>query len=280
MAAVFGLVLYGVSVCAAASVTLEDLVAEALAHNPEIHGSQAQWQMLVAKSQRVAAFDDPMLMFGIQNGMVSDPLAFDQDPQTAKVIGISQMFPFFGKRGLMRAEAAGEAEVARWSVEERKVELRQMVSEAWAQLAYVETSLRVVEKNIALLDDIGQLAEAAYKAGMGKQSDILRVQIERSRMEEMKLGLAQQRRSLQAMFTALLHRADTSEIVVEIVSGRDISVNFDMQTFASLQHGDEIVISRSPNTITFLHPEGWSYYHTLREKLHWHEYPSNDGKLK
>lgn len=73
---------------------------------------------------------------------------------------------------------------------------------------------------------------------------------------------------------------DTSEIVVEIVSGRDISVNFDMQTFASLQHGDEIVISRSPNTITFLHPEGWSYYHTLREKLHWHEYPSYDGKLK
>jgi NAD+ kinase len=73
---------------------------------------------------------------------------------------------------------------------------------------------------------------------------------------------------------------DTSEIVVEIVNGRDISVNFDMQTFASLQHGDEIVISRSPHTITFLHPEGWSYYGTLREKLHWNEYPSNDGKLK
>lgn len=73
---------------------------------------------------------------------------------------------------------------------------------------------------------------------------------------------------------------DTSEIVVEIVSGRDISVNFDMQTFASLQHGDEIVISRSPNTITFLHPEGWSYYDTLREKLLWNEYPAGDGKLK
>jgi NAD+ kinase len=73
---------------------------------------------------------------------------------------------------------------------------------------------------------------------------------------------------------------DTSEIVVEIVSGRDISVNFDMQTFASLQHGDEIVISRSPHKITFLHPEGWSYYNTLREKLHWNEYPSSEGKLK
>ena len=73
---------------------------------------------------------------------------------------------------------------------------------------------------------------------------------------------------------------DTSDIVVEIVNGRDISVNFDMQTFTSLQHGDQIMISRSPNTITFLHPEGWSYYHTLREKLHWNEYPSSDGKLK
>jgi NAD+ kinase len=73
---------------------------------------------------------------------------------------------------------------------------------------------------------------------------------------------------------------DSSEIVVEIVSGRDISVNFDMQTFASLQHGDEIVVSRSPHKITFLHPEGWSYYNTLREKLHWNEYPSSEGKLK
>ena len=73
---------------------------------------------------------------------------------------------------------------------------------------------------------------------------------------------------------------DSSEIVIEIVSGRDVSVNFDMQTFASLAHGDQIVISRSPNHITFLHPEGWSYYDTLRAKLHWNEYPSGDGKLK
>jgi NAD+ kinase len=59
---------------------------------------------------------------------------------------------------------------------------------------------------------------------------------------------------------------------------RDISVNFDMQTFASLQSQDRIVIQRSPHAITFLHPDGWSY-HTLREKLHWNEYPSGEGKL-
>jgi NAD+ kinase len=72
---------------------------------------------------------------------------------------------------------------------------------------------------------------------------------------------------------------DSSEIQIEIKRGRDITVNFDMQTFASLQAQDRILIKRSPHSITFLHPEGWSYYNTLREKLHWNEYPSGDGKL-
>jgi NAD+ kinase len=73
---------------------------------------------------------------------------------------------------------------------------------------------------------------------------------------------------------------DSCTIVVEIMGGRDISVNFDMQSLASLQHHDRIFIRRSAHTITFLHPQGWSYYDTLREKLHWNEYPSVAGQLK
>jgi NAD+ kinase len=73
---------------------------------------------------------------------------------------------------------------------------------------------------------------------------------------------------------------DSSEIVIEVISGRDSSVNFDMQSVASLMHHDRIVIRRSVHKITFLHPPGWSYYDTLREKLHWNEYPSVEGQLK
>ena len=73
---------------------------------------------------------------------------------------------------------------------------------------------------------------------------------------------------------------ETSCIEVEIVAGRDTSVNFDMQTFASLVHGDQIVISRSPHHMTFLHPESWTYYDTLREKLHWNEYPAGEPRQK
>ena len=73
---------------------------------------------------------------------------------------------------------------------------------------------------------------------------------------------------------------DSSEIVIEVISGRDSSVNFDMQSLASLQHHDRIVIRRSVHAMTFLHPADWTYYDTLREKLHWNEYPSVEGRLK
>ena len=74
--------------------------------------------------------------------------------------------------------------------------------------------------------------------------------------------------------------SDSCEIVIELASGRDCSVNFDMQSLTSLQQRDRIVVRRSVHTVTFLHPQGWSYYDTLREKLHWNEYPSALGQLK
>ena len=74
--------------------------------------------------------------------------------------------------------------------------------------------------------------------------------------------------------------SDSCEIRIELASGRDCSVNFDMQSLTSLLHHDRVIVRRSEHMVHFLHPEGWSYYHTLREKLHWNEYPSVLGQLK
>ena len=65
--------------------------------------------------------------------------------------------------------------------------------------------------------------------------------------------------------------SDKGEIAVEIVAGRDASANFDMQTLTSLLHGDRIIVRRSEHQVRFLHPVGWSYFDTLRKKLHWNE---------
>ena len=63
---------------------------------------------------------------------------------------------------------------------------------------------------------------------------------------------------------------DTGEVRVGVVAGRDASVSFDMQSLSSLAHGDRVIVRRSQHQVRFLHPLGWSYYATLRRKLHWH----------
>jgi NAD+ kinase len=72
---------------------------------------------------------------------------------------------------------------------------------------------------------------------------------------------------------------DTCTIDITVTGGRDVSANFDMQSFTALQLGDRVAIERAPMTIRFLHPVGYSYFATLRQKLHWNEPTVNiDGR--
>lgn len=64
---------------------------------------------------------------------------------------------------------------------------------------------------------------------------------------------------------------DDAVITIELVSGKNASANFDMQSLATLTKGDRISVKKSEFRARFLHPVGWSYFDTLRKKLHWNE---------
>jgi NAD+ kinase len=64
---------------------------------------------------------------------------------------------------------------------------------------------------------------------------------------------------------------NTAQVAIVLVAGRDASANFDMQSLASLMHGDRIEVTRSEHQVRFLHPKGWTYFDTLRQKMHWNE---------
>ncbi|WP_374697346.1 NAD kinase [Alcaligenes nematophilus] len=51
------------------------------------------------------------------------------------------------------------------------------------------------------------------------------------------------------------------------------SVHFDMQTWSDCQQGDRIDVRRSQDTIRFIHPKGYSFFSTLRQKLGWNHIP-------
>jgi outer membrane protein TolC len=188
------------------------LVETALANNPELKASEARWQMFAGRAKQAGSLEDPMLMLKLQNMVARQPTAFDKDPQTGKVIGITQQLPFWGKRAIRQEIAGYEAESYKWAVEERKLELARMVKETCYQIYAVDKSLGIVAKNLKILADFVTIAESKYSVGQGVQQDIFKAGLEKSKMLDMQITLRQQRKSLEANLNYLLYRSGNTPV--------------------------------------------------------------------
>ena len=63
-------------------------------------------------------------------------------------------------------------------------------------------------------------------------------------------------------------------IEIEITDERDAMAHFDMQSYEPLASGDVVRVKRSAHAATLLHPVGYNFFATLRQKLHWSVMPS------
>ena len=195
------------------SEDLASLTAAAIANNPELKSSQARWHMYANKARQASALEDPMFMFKLQNLLARQPLSLGgKDPQTAKVIGISQQLPFWGKRAIKQEVAQYEAESYKWTIEERKLELTRMVKETYYQLWAIDKGLGIVDKNLRILADFVTIAESKYSVGQGVQQDIFKAGLEKSKMLDMHITLTQQRKSLEANLNFLLFRPGNTSV--------------------------------------------------------------------
>ena len=195
--------------CAATAEQTENVsafVAQALTNNPELKSSESRWQMYTSRIRQAKSLDDPMLMFKLQNGIITQPFNFNKDPMTQKVIGITQQIPFWGKRDLKGEIASLEAQTFHWSHAERELELKRMVRETCAQIFATDKWLDIIRRNIGIMENFITLAESKYSVGQGVQQDIFKAQVERSKMLDMQITLEQQRKSLTASLNTLLNR--------------------------------------------------------------------------
>ena len=191
---------------------LTALVAAGLANNPELKASAARWQMFASKVRQAGALDDPMVMLKVQNTPAREPFVFNKDTQSAKVIGLSQQLPFWGKRGLRRDVARYEADSYHWAFEERKLELTRMIKESYYQIWAVDKGLEIVSKNLRILTDFVTLTELKYTVGQGVQQDIFKAGLEKSKMLDMQITQQQQRKSLEATLNYLLCRPGNTPV--------------------------------------------------------------------
>ena len=65
--------------------------------------------------------------------------------------------------------------------------------------------------------------------------------------------------------------SDRSSIEIKLVRALDARAHFDGFALTDMAEGDRLLLKRSANTIRLVHPAGYRYFATLREKLRWSE---------
>jgi NAD+ kinase len=65
--------------------------------------------------------------------------------------------------------------------------------------------------------------------------------------------------------------SDASVVEISLVRALDARAHFDGIALADMAEGDRLVLKRSAEVVRFVHPPGYRYFATLREKLRWSE---------
>ena len=134
----------------------------------------------------------PVLGVGFSSYPV-DSLKADETPMTGNEIKLSQNFPFPGKLAAKGEMAGQQAAWARSVADDAALQLTRKVKEGFFRLYYLDQALAVTDENLAVLASFVSLAKTRYEVGSGLQQDVLKAQIERSKLMDRLFNLRQQR---------------------------------------------------------------------------------------
>ena len=182
------------------------LVAEALAHNPEIRAARLEQTAAEQRAAAARAYEDPTLELGVVNAPL--PLSLRRDDMTMKMLGLTQKLPYPGKRALRESVAAADSASVAHAAEETVNRVRRDVCVAYAELQLALASERIAERTRDVLRQFVAVTEAQYALGRGTQSDVLKAQAEVARMRQEQLRIEAQRSQQQNELERLLGRAE------------------------------------------------------------------------
>jgi outer membrane protein TolC len=168
---------------ALADPVLDALVQEALQANPDLLALQESVLAARARPDQARTLSDPMLSVVYTNDGWSPSLG-TQDMTTLAVMG-SQELPWPGKRRLRGDVAAREADQVEQQLEGARLGVVAGVKRAYSGLVLSRELLDLVREQEQVWKQIEGVARARYAVGQGAQPDVLRVQIEVTRVEQL-----------------------------------------------------------------------------------------------
>lgn len=211
-------------------VPLTALVEEAQQKNPDIQAAIHEYRAADNGVKGAGALPDTQLM--LQHLSVGSPRPFAgyTNSDFAYIgIGASQQFPWPGKRAL-RSEVVGlDAESARaQSVVVGRTVIEQLKL-AYFKLAYLQQTLGVLLRDDKLLGEMEQIAESRYRVGQGNQAEVLKAQLQHTRILQEITMHHRETGQMQAQLKLLLGRAqDSTDIVTEPLRERALPNSADL----------------------------------------------------
>ena len=192
-------------------IQLADLVSEAERVHPAIRAEAQMVESKRARIPQVKALPDPTVRVGWMGNI--RPFSVQHlDPSSYRGISAMQEFPYPGKLGLRGQIASKDAEAEQWNLEAARRQVRSEVKSAYYELWAVDQALAITQRNKDLLEKLARIAEEKYKVGKGLQQDVIRAQLEVSRILQTFTMLNQRRRTLAARLDSLLLRSPEAPI--------------------------------------------------------------------
>jgi len=181
---------------------LGPLVQEAIHNNPEIAATREQVQAMKERAPQVETLADPELKVQLWN----TPDSLNVTKTQTVIYGMAQQFPFPGLLSKKAEVATREAEQAGQRLAAKEREITAAVKVAFFELLYAYKAIEVHHEQITLLRQFFEIANAKYRVGTRTQVDVLRAQVELSKLLQHLPILNQRQQTAQAHVNTILDR--------------------------------------------------------------------------
>ncbi len=177
------------------------VIDEALRSNPALQSAKLRWSASTERIRQERALDDPVIGFTY----FGEPVQTRVGEKRAGVMA-SQKVPFYGKLRLKGEVAKNEAKVSggRYQTLERVIVAK--AKSAFYELYWAHKSIGINEENRYLLKRFVKIAEVKYATGKATQQDVLKAQVELSKIVNELISLEQLKETAVARINTLLNR--------------------------------------------------------------------------
>ena len=181
---------------------LAPLIKEALHRNPELAAARGQVKAMKERVPQARTLDDPEVKIQLWN----TPETLDLTRTQRTIYGLAQRFPFPGVLSQQEHIAAREAEQATHSLAAKEREITSAVKLAYYELFYAHKAIEIHHERATLLKQFFEIANAKFRVGKGTQVDVLKAQVELSKLLQHFALLEQREQTAQAHLNTLLNR--------------------------------------------------------------------------